>query len=1110
MKRYASILLSTTLFLSASAASPLASGHWVKFRVTESGAYQFTEAELRDLGFSDPAKVRVYGFAPTLLLTHDTGKIPADLSTIPTVYENGKIAFYAKDNVDYNAEFWSTGATPDGLNHNRLATTNGATYFLSDQGEAPALPQIQAAQPTGQELTSHDCVIFHEQDLTNPGSAGVVFGGELLSSRSAQVPFTVTLADLASGTGRMLHQSLMLNSSSSNNNLTVLYPEGWTSEDTGSNGTGQNINTINPNHVVFGLSRRHQNLTIPVKEEPTDYELIFTPNPAIGSGFSRGYIDYWALIYDRQNNLAGQSQLTMHFPKSSSLGFALSGMDGEGWHVWDVTSPSEIKECVLTETESGTYVGKYVLGTSTAPAAVVAFNTAATLLSPEIIGPVANQDLHSLATPDMVIVTSAMLMNAAEEAAQVHRTLQGLEVAVVNQEDIFNEFGSGNVSPEAVRLFLRHLWLQDPDKLKSVMLVGPATVDNARNVNPGSPSVVTFQQESQKQCEKTTTNFFSDTFFGHLDDLKATTTDKPMFRLLKTPQTIAVGRLPWSNPTTISGYMAKVEDYLKNPPVVPAIGNIITSSDLTKSASDDHHYSDAENTIAPYGDKLDGDVTVTRLHSNFYSAANNDMTRRWLKSMLTRGAEMMVFFGHGMSTAISGSNSSTNFLLDLNNSKELNNSGNHTFGFFGSCNIAEYDSKTETLATELVGNPNGGLIGLVACCREGFVSENPKVGKAFIQAFVSAGDGTYIGDAFKSALDSFDASSSIDYFCNYNCYGLTGDPALPIYRTTHSMVLDPIEAILPGVANTITGSITDADGNIDEDFNGTVQLTIYDAPLSVSNKVSTDTKLAAMTLDHNPLVQVPAEVSNGRFTSTFNGPGFSDNYSDETGIRITAYAYSEDKRSRALASAKGVSVAAAPEDATPIIYGAPTEITDFYAQDSEIDASLAGRVLLHASISAPDGLNIGTAGFSPARLSIDGKSKTDATRAIRFLATGVYVLDYLASEMGDGRHTAQLDIVGLDGEVVSRTIEFSTNSVAAAEAEVTASEDGEVKVEFSVSNIDKSFVCVETLSGQMVKRIETTEHSVNITDLPSGVYRIYTQHESKSTHTSSPKTIVTI
>lgn len=49
--------------------SRLNSGHWVKIATDSEGVYQLTYDKLRELGFSDPSKVQVYGYGALQFLS---------------------------------------------------------------------------------------------------------------------------------------------------------------------------------------------------------------------------------------------------------------------------------------------------------------------------------------------------------------------------------------------------------------------------------------------------------------------------------------------------------------------------------------------------------------------------------------------------------------------------------------------------------------------------------------------------------------------------------------------------------------------------------------------------------------------------------------------------------------------------------------------------------------------------------------------------------------------------------------------------------------------------------------------------------------------------------
>ena len=89
------------------ASSVLASGDWAKIRVASTGFYQLTDDLIRKAGFSDPSKVKVYGYGGNLqpeVLTGDYLIDTDDLKEVPTCTVNGKRIFYAVGPVSWNSQ----------------------------------------------------------------------------------------------------------------------------------------------------------------------------------------------------------------------------------------------------------------------------------------------------------------------------------------------------------------------------------------------------------------------------------------------------------------------------------------------------------------------------------------------------------------------------------------------------------------------------------------------------------------------------------------------------------------------------------------------------------------------------------------------------------------------------------------------------------------------------------------------------------------------------------------------------------------------------------------------------------------------------------------------
>lgn len=86
--------------------SVLAQGTWVKIRVPASGVYQLTDALVRQAGFTDASKVKIYGYGGNLqneTLVGSELQALDDLEEVPTCTVGGKRLFYARGPVSWSS-----------------------------------------------------------------------------------------------------------------------------------------------------------------------------------------------------------------------------------------------------------------------------------------------------------------------------------------------------------------------------------------------------------------------------------------------------------------------------------------------------------------------------------------------------------------------------------------------------------------------------------------------------------------------------------------------------------------------------------------------------------------------------------------------------------------------------------------------------------------------------------------------------------------------------------------------------------------------------------------------------------------------------------------------
>ena len=174
--------------------SVLAEGRWAKIRVSETGVYQISDALIRQAGFTDLSKVKLYGYGgnlineqlvPSELIAQD------DLKEVPTCNISGRRLFFAKGPVSWDSK--------DSKRRTRNPYSDYGYYFLTqDNASEPATVDsttfVNSFYPTDTWF-SHS---LHEVDAF----AWYEGGRNLFDSRAITSgnPYTITLATNANAT----------------------------------------------------------------------------------------------------------------------------------------------------------------------------------------------------------------------------------------------------------------------------------------------------------------------------------------------------------------------------------------------------------------------------------------------------------------------------------------------------------------------------------------------------------------------------------------------------------------------------------------------------------------------------------------------------------------------------------------------------------------------------------------------------------------------------------------------------------------------------------------------------------------------------------------------
>lgn len=1119
----AAALFSLQAAASLPAASRLASGKWVKIKLTESGIHQITFDQLRQWGFSDPQKVGVFGFPAVELSSYYlTPDRLNDLPPVPSRVAGDKIIFFGVADVNLQA---FDGNLPTGYDTGRYTSVSRnyyadyGTYFLTDSQPVKEIETLAYSGPDASEeipaqaLTSSMAMSLFERELQSEKKLGARLWDAMIPEGStATYPLRMPgfypeggQAELLLFVGQCSHVKAQ--------GVPVTLPSGFLYNDA-IYFTKQSESEM----WLYGQSRLlHDNTEAhPIAAADDDvYPLQLTNTLPRG----RLTIDYISALYPTRNALAGRNQaiFTLSGITSSNI-LAFEGNEGAATEVWDVTSTAAPRSLLPTAVGGTNSVVVSSPGTFNAAsswpsqfARLAVFNPESELLPVEFDGEVANQNLHSMAVPQMLIITASEFLDQAERLAGIHRKYQGLDVAVVTQDQVYNEFSSGTPMIMALRSFTSSLYERDPKKFRSVLIIGAAhwdnryiTVDNAEECRRNY--VPMFLCERGDAVGSWPRSYKTDAFIAMLDY-----NTEPL-DFFTTDMKIAVGRIPAVSSSYVTTYIDKVERYLSNPPSPEIYNTVLVSSD---NGNSNGHMKQADQLATDIA-ALSPGMTAIRAHNAIYPFVNNtaERTTGKIADALTRGVGLFTFNGHSLSHFALGEGS----LWDVGKVSATNYSV-PPFVMFATCNGVEPSQTTHSITEALLAERNGGAIGVVSACRSVFMNYNQYLAREVVEKIylprTNPTTGTVMMDAHNGLIDDLKPGSNRnDAVANRLAYNLYGDPEIPIMQRTGGVRLTAVNGsevtadskvgVDADAPLRLEGVVVDLKGNELTGFNGVMHISLYDSPITfdVINGGKEELALGdSSELDEDLLVETKATVENGRFTAEFFVP--SPRF--QTANRLQFFAFADG--TVVSDGWNGLSVVQ-PEGASTEIEGAtPPVISAMYVNTPDFsngDVVPGPAATLYATVDAGKfGLiaRSSNAGKTAAVTVDGGASAPYAQYSFTIADDGSGSLVFPLNDLTDGHHTATFRVSNTSGLTATRTVDFTIVSQP-VEATLTveeypARESATINLESNLSDAIEGHLVVKDAEGRPVFRADNPSFPYvwNLTDaegnpVAAGVYTV--------------------
>ncbi len=990
--------------------SVLSSGRWVKVGVSTTGMHLLSVSDLRSMGFTDPDRVRIYGYGGRRLPDRlSASTYVDDLPLVQSVRTSRGVVFYA-----VGPETEITASSDGEIRYHALNPYSTKGYYFITDSDVPLrdIP-IEGLAPRAEESVEvFTQTLRHERDIFSPVESGhLLLGEDFRFSRSQN--FTFQLPGRVEDTDVWMQADLYGKVVSSRATFTFT-------------ANGEKLTSASGDYIS-------------PTEEYGDSVRICKVFPLKGSTLGLGIqasapgsvnilaLDNISLCYKRSLSLPASGSLEFSIASGSPV---LSG--ASGWtNVWDVTDPSNI---ISVKTTSS---GQRLSWTSEyhGRRRYAAWNENASLPAPAYEGRVANQDLHSLSTPELVIVTHPELETQSRRIAEMHSgSADSLRVLVVTPQKIYNEFNSGTPDVNAIRRMLKMYYDRGGETpgrgLKYVLMMGALTHDNralTQAVSGGGTYLPSWQTD---QALSDNSSFCSDDILTFLEDNSGSLTGNDVM-------SIAVGRIPARDALGARVFTDRLINYVESPVGGDWRSRVVLLADDEDGAE---HLEQTEELETAMRSQLHGtNISYRKVYLDTYDKIGGvtEVGRTKLHNLLNDGTVWLNYIGHASVTALSGEGIMT--LKDLG-SLYLKRA---PFFYGATCSFAQLDGNSLSGLEMLLLSDAGGFIGGISAVRPVYITRNGVLSEAMgRELFASDASGRMrtVADVMRRAKNRVNDTNKLRYItlCDpamrlavpENIVGLTSIDDTP----TGDIDGDPVT--VPSLSKKVfKGVVTGADGKVIEDFDGTLSLTLYDAEQSFTTLGrGKNGKVKVYDEQGERIFAGSASIKGGHWEASVMLPqDIADNYRPAT---LMMYGEGSDGSKLAAGGADrsfyvyGVADDAVTDDVPPVI-----ESLFLNHESFEPGGTVNTSPMLIARVRDDNGFNLSTSSIGhEMNIRIDDDiNLTDVSSGFTPDSDGSPAGDivYQLPELTPGNHTARLKVWDIGGNSTTASVEFFVDPSAA-------------------------------------------------------------------------------
>ncbi len=990
--------------------SNLASGRWVKIAVKDNGIYELTREELELMGFDDPSAIKVFGAGGHALPESITLVGKDDVEQVPTLLtDDGKVCFYANGIYDveiidyYESPYFSVSQNP--------YTSHGYYFVTDDERFARLEPEKRQYVESvgGNGITESYAFCYHEQELVSPSRTGKNFLGEDITS-SKKYSCVLNMENIVAGSE--INLQVGVGADVSERAVVTAEIDGKKVDFI----SGTSVIDVPADEYVFYDECQARGTAGPKDwSDASSLEIALECDGVVNEAF----LDYYLATY-RQHNMMpdGESQSRLDFEDLAASAEISVGNASANMKVWQIDDTQHPVECDFFY-DGDAKLLRFSHGRRTSWSTYVVFNPEQELNKISRFELMPNQNLHALETPDYVVITTSGLERQAQRIADMHKEKEGMDVMVVDQQLVFNEFSSGAPDPTAIRMFLKMLYDRNPDQLKYLLLFGDGSYDN-RKVGSEENLLVTFQSTISNDEKK---SYTTDDYFTFLSDDSQTG-----FHTL--PMYLSVGRMPVRTEVEARNAVDKLLKYLESPAWGYWRNNALIIADSEDDGVHEYH---AEGVAELLEVECLPQFAVTKIYSEAYPLSNGKAVaaRVKLAETLKSGQLFMTFIGHGSPNVLTRADLWRKTDVKSNVLRFL------PFGTFATCDVARFDSDEHGIVEEMFHCPDGGIIAGIGSGRTVYSDENDSLNVHVIKNLFTLdaeGNTRSIGEALMEAKNSLTKNASV----NKLNFVLFGDPAMKLLypkRDIHISRINGIDVesapaeVYPQSIMEVEGEVLDKNGVVNVSFSGTVAVALYDKEVHYATLQAPASGMSNRDafLSRDVLSSGSGYVKDGKFSVKIAVPAnclATDEYGE---VKVCAW----NEQTGEIYDGSTRSVLIRPFDKPVAVSDdVPPAINAMYINDESFcDGDITGSdVVLHAELYDNTGLNLqSVSAVGTINLQLDGG-------AVSYPEIRNYYVPYVAESGGhvefpvdnltEGLHEFTLSVADVAGNVSERNLSF--------------------------------------------------------------------------------------